>query len=139
MPQLSTPETGNIYARRKTDVEPVFGQMKACLGVTRYHVRGLEKVKKETGLVVLAFNMMKLAVRERTTTLSDKKNSTSLKIFCRFSRSAIFLMLIETTYVTASFFYGILLVKRSRNMKLAGVHRIMLLVLRVDVFSIKNI
>lgn len=59
---LSTPETGNIYARRKIDVEPVFGRMKAYLGFTRYHVRGMEKVKKETGLLVLALNMMKLAV-----------------------------------------------------------------------------
>lgn len=63
---LSTPETGKIYARRKIDVEPVFGRMKACLGFTRYHVRGMEKVRKETGLLVLALNMMKLAVRERT-------------------------------------------------------------------------
>ncbi|MGX7411355.1 transposase [Enterococcus caccae] len=49
-------------------MESVFGQAKACLGFTRYHVRGLDKVKKETGLVVLVLNMMKLAVRKRTTT-----------------------------------------------------------------------
>lgn len=63
---LSTPETGKIYARRKIDVEPVFGRMKACLGFTRYHVRGMEKVKRETGLLVLALNVMKLAVAGRT-------------------------------------------------------------------------
>lgn len=62
---LSTPETGKIYARRKSDVEPFFGRMKACLGFTRYHVRSMEKVKKETGLLVLTLNMMKLAVLGR--------------------------------------------------------------------------
>lgn len=66
---LSTPETGKIYGRRKIDVEPVFGRMKACLGFTRYHVRGMEKVKKETGLLVLALNMMKLAVLGREKSL----------------------------------------------------------------------
>lgn len=58
---LSTPETGKIYGRRKIDVETVFGFMKACLGFTRYTVRGLDKVRKQSGLLITAINMMKLA------------------------------------------------------------------------------
>lgn len=84
---LSTPETGKIYARRKIDVEPVFGRMKACLGFTRYHVRGMEKVKRETGLLVLALNMLKLAVLERTKTLLIQRNGYFSKISNRFSKS----------------------------------------------------
>ncbi|MBO1308894.1 IS1182 family transposase, partial [Enterococcus sp. 669A] len=57
---LSESKTGEIYGQRKIDVEPVFGWMKACLHFTRYHVRGLEKVKKETGILVMALNMRKL-------------------------------------------------------------------------------
>lgn len=51
---LSSPDTGKI------DVETVFGFMKACLGFTRYTVRGLDKVRKQTGLLITAINMMKL-------------------------------------------------------------------------------
>lgn len=58
---LSTPETGKVYSRRKIDVETVFGFMKACLGFTRYTVRGLEKVRKQSGILITAINMMKLA------------------------------------------------------------------------------
>lgn len=58
---LSSPDTGKIYSRRKIDVETVFGFMKACLGFTRYTVRGLDKVRKQTGLLITAINMMKLA------------------------------------------------------------------------------
>lgn len=57
---LSSPDTGKIYGRRKIDVETVFGFMKACLGFTRYTVRGLDKVRKQTGLLITAINMMKL-------------------------------------------------------------------------------
>ncbi|WP_429966830.1 transposase [Enterococcus sp. AZ058] len=57
---LSTPETKKIYGLRKIDVETVFGFMKACLGFTRYTVRCLEKVSKQTGLIIMAINMIKL-------------------------------------------------------------------------------
>ena len=67
---LSEPENGKIYAQRKIDVEPVFGWMKACLHFTRYHVRGMEKVKKETGILIMALNMRKLAAMKRLGTLS---------------------------------------------------------------------
>ena len=67
---LSEPENGKIYAQRKIDVEPVFGWMKACLHFTRYHVRGMEKVKKETGILIMALNMRKLAAMKRLGTLN---------------------------------------------------------------------
>lgn len=58
---LTAPDTGKIYGRRKIDVETVFGFMKACLGFTRYTVRGIDKVRKQSGLLITAINMMKLA------------------------------------------------------------------------------
>lgn len=67
---LLEPENGKIYAQRKIDVEPVFGWMKACLHFTRYHVLGMEKVKKETGILILALNMRKLAAMKRLGTLN---------------------------------------------------------------------
>ncbi|MDH6363528.1 transposase, partial [Enterococcus sp. PFB1-1] len=58
---LSARETSKIYARRKIDVETVFGFMKACLGFTRYTVRGIDKVRKQSGILITAINMMKLS------------------------------------------------------------------------------
>ncbi|MCD8510641.1 MAG: IS1182 family transposase, partial [Bacillus sp. (in: Bacteria)] len=48
--KLSDEKTGEIYGKRKIDVEPVFGFLKANLGFTRMSVRGKEKVKNELGL-----------------------------------------------------------------------------------------
>jgi len=58
--KLTTEKTARMYARRKTDVEPVFGRMKAYLGFKRFMVRGLSKVTKETGIVIMALNMAKM-------------------------------------------------------------------------------
>ena len=58
-------EKGKIYARRKIDVETAFGKMKTCLGCTRYTVRGIEKVRKQSGILMMALNMMKLATLSR--------------------------------------------------------------------------
>lgn len=58
---LSSSKTGTIYSRRKIDVETVFGFMKASLGFTRFRVRGIEKVRKQSGLLMTAINLMKLA------------------------------------------------------------------------------
>lgn len=52
-----------LYQQRKTDVEPVFGSIKQNMNFTRFHVRGKEKVHRETGLVFLAHNFRKLIAR----------------------------------------------------------------------------
>ena len=44
-------------------MEPVFGFMKAILGFTRMSVRGLNKVKRELGFVLMALNIRKVAQR----------------------------------------------------------------------------
>jgi transposase len=49
-----------IYARRKTIVEPVFGQSKECRGLRRFLLRGLEKVNGEWALWSLTHNINKL-------------------------------------------------------------------------------
>ena len=48
-----------IFAKRKVDVEPVFGQIKACLGYTRCNLRGKRKVKIDMGLILMANNLKK--------------------------------------------------------------------------------
>ncbi|WP_052500203.1 transposase [Staphylococcus aureus] len=61
--KLSEPETKKIYSQRKIDVESVFGFMKAILGFTRMSVRGINKVKRELGFVLMALNIRKIAAQ----------------------------------------------------------------------------
>lgn len=61
--KLSEPETAGIYRRRKIDVEPVFGFLKANLGFTRFSLRGKAKVKNEIGLALMATNLRKYKIR----------------------------------------------------------------------------
>jgi len=49
-----------IYARRKTIAEPVFGQTKECRGLRRFLLRGLEKVNGEWLLWGMTHNINKL-------------------------------------------------------------------------------
>src|SRR5690625_5903188 len=57
--KLSNEETGEIYGKRKLDVEPVFGFLKAILGFTRMSVRGEAKVENELGFALMAVNLRK--------------------------------------------------------------------------------
>jgi transposase len=57
--QLSEEKTGEIYGKRKIDVEPVFGFLKANLRFTRMSVRGKKKVENELGFAFMAVNLRK--------------------------------------------------------------------------------
>lgn len=49
-----------LRSQRGIDVEPVFGDIKHNMGFRRFHVRGLEKVDVEFGLVAIAHNIKKM-------------------------------------------------------------------------------
>jgi hypothetical protein len=49
-----------IYARRKTIVEPVFGQIKQAQGFRQFLLRGVDKVRSEWALVCATHNVLKL-------------------------------------------------------------------------------
>src|SRR5699024_11626879 len=49
------------YYQRKTDVETIFANSKAHLSFNQVSVRGLENVKVETGLALMANNLAKIA------------------------------------------------------------------------------
>lgn len=73
--------SSNTYSRRKYDVETVFGNLKAYLGCTRFTVRGLKKVKKQIGIVLMALNMKKLAGRPSNFLGKKSKRKIHSKIF----------------------------------------------------------
>ena len=56
---LLSPQGRQIFAQRKIDVEPVFGQIKACLGYKRCNLRGKRQVRIDMGLVLMDNNLLK--------------------------------------------------------------------------------
>ena len=58
--KLQTKVGAAIYSKRKTVVEPVFGQIKQVRGFRQFLLRGLEKVSGEWAMVCLTHNILKL-------------------------------------------------------------------------------
>ena len=58
--KLRKKEGREIYAKRKTIVEPVFGQTKEARGLRRFLLRGLEKVSSEWTIWGMTHNLNKL-------------------------------------------------------------------------------
>lgn len=69
--KLSDEKTGAIYGKRKIDVEPVFGFLKANLGFTRFSVRGKRKVTNELAFALMAVNLRKFTANTRKTVTDD--------------------------------------------------------------------
>lgn len=58
--KLRTKRGREFYGKRKTIVEPVFGQIKEAMGFRQFLLRGLAKVKAEWDLVCLCHNLRKM-------------------------------------------------------------------------------
>ncbi|WP_112181966.1 IS1182 family transposase [Paraliobacillus zengyii] len=74
--QLSEKETGKIYGKRKIDVEPVFGFLKANLRFTRMSVRGKKKVENELGFAFMAVNLRKYTAKHAHGPTNPENNPT---------------------------------------------------------------
>ncbi|WP_240455800.1 IS1182 family transposase [Virgibacillus sp. Bac332] len=95
--QLSKEETGEIYGKRKIDVEPVFGFLKANLRFTRMSVRGKSKVENELGFAFMAVNLRKYTAFRQNTSLNYNKKDSSY----HFLITGIFFNFIRASYVPA--------------------------------------
>lgn len=101
--RLAAPEYAEVYRRRKIDVEPAFGHLKACLRFTRFNLRGFDKVMNEMGLALMAANLRKLNTRYHSNKISDVISS-----FFRSHIAYLFKVCSKydvnlLTYVTASY------------------------------------
>ena len=56
---MTSEEGQALRAARSTEVETVFGHLKHNQGFRRFHLRGLNIVKTEWGLVSIAHNIQK--------------------------------------------------------------------------------
>ncbi|MFC3633262.1 IS1182 family transposase [Enterococcus rivorum] len=75
--------TGTIYRRRKIEVEPVFGHLKAHLAFHRFHLRGKLGAKIDVGLALMALNLRKLGKHMERKALSKEKTETILIIIVK--------------------------------------------------------
>jgi transposase len=76
--RLSKPVTKFFCSQRKIDVEPALGFMKAILRFTRMSVRGINKVKKELGFVLMALNIRKVAAQQAAYDQNNYKKAISI-------------------------------------------------------------
>jgi hypothetical protein len=58
--RLKTPEGRALYGKRKSTVEPVFGQIKHVLGFRQFMLRGFAQISGEWTLVTTAYNLRRL-------------------------------------------------------------------------------
>lgn len=58
--RLKTRDGKEIYAKRKSTVEPVFGIIKSVMGFRQFLLRGLESTSGEWNLVCIAYNIKRL-------------------------------------------------------------------------------
>jgi transposase len=58
--KLGTKKGRRMYSKRKSIVEPVFGQIKRARGFVQFSLRGLAKMRGEWALVCLTHNLLKL-------------------------------------------------------------------------------
>ena len=60
--KLKTRQGRELYGKRKSTVEPVFGIIKQVLGFRQFSLRGLDAVTGEWKLVTIAFNLKRMHV-----------------------------------------------------------------------------
>ncbi|HDR3341828.1 TPA: IS1182 family transposase, partial [Bacillus anthracis] len=82
--ELHSEEGSRIYAKRKIDVEPVFGRLKSVFGVRRVHVRGNQAVQTEVGFLFMSMNLTKLAKNLDSNTSNTQKPHSDLFILIVF-------------------------------------------------------
>jgi hypothetical protein len=58
--KLRTKKGRKTYSKRKSIVEPVFGQIKRARGFVQFSLRGLAKMRGEWAMVCLTHNFLKL-------------------------------------------------------------------------------
>jgi hypothetical protein len=58
--KLLTKKGRETYSKRKSIVEPVFGQIKRARGFVQFSLRGLEKMRGEWAIVCLTHNLLKI-------------------------------------------------------------------------------
>lgn len=77
---LSNTEKNKIYRRRKYEIEPIFGNLKAYLGFTRFTVRSKKKVNRQMGIALMALNMWKMSTSSSKISPNNKNKKKTIEV-----------------------------------------------------------
>ncbi|MEW4353296.1 IS1182 family transposase [Streptococcus pneumoniae] len=102
--QLHSEEGSRIYAKRKIDIEPVFGRLKSIFGVRRVHVRGNQAVQTEVGFLFMSMNLTKLAKYLATKTFKNQKPHCDSFILIVFKMEMTVWFYSEASFCPASYY-----------------------------------
>lgn len=103
---LEDDEKSAIYARRKVEVESVFGHIKGNRSFRRFSLRGLEKVHTEFGIVALAHNLLKVAGIRHATFRQKRQNKKSWTENMTFFRPTFYFGdLLDSPFLYSSAFF----------------------------------
>ena len=100
---MNSEEGSRIYAKRKIDVEPVFGRLKSVFGVRRVHVRGRQAVQTEVGFLFMSMNLTKLAKNLDLRTLNTQKPHSDFIILIVFKAEIVVWFHSKASFCPASF------------------------------------
>ena len=98
---LHSEDGARIYAKRKIDVEMVFGRMKGIFGVRRVHVRGRRKIQTEIGFLFMSMNLTKLAKIWVKKAQQNKKNTRQNSILFEFEVTFVWFLLFRASFFPA--------------------------------------
>src|SRR5699024_8160920 len=100
--KLSDEKAGELYGKRKIDVEPAIGFLKVNLRFSRFSVTGKDNVTNESGFALMAVNLRKYTAMNDKIMLGDKNNPEQ-RFQAHFLLLGTFLFTILASYVPASF------------------------------------
>ncbi|WGN88626.1 transposase [Ligilactobacillus faecis] len=78
---FSNIEKNKIYRRRKYEIEPIFGNLKAYWGFTRFTVRSKKKVNRQMGIALIALNMWEMSTSSSKISPNNKNKKKITRIF----------------------------------------------------------
>ena len=103
--KLTSEEGSRIYAKRKIDVEPVFGRLKSVFGVRRVHVRGRQAIQTEIRFLFMSMNLTKLAKNLALRRLSTQKPHSDSFSLIVFKTEIVVWFHSKASFCPASLFY----------------------------------
>jgi transposase len=104
--KMQDPKSKEVYSKRKSIVEPVFGVLKYVMGFVHFSLRGLQKVSGEFSLICGAYNIKKIVkaiLKGKVPPVTVKQEVAESKIEEKWSNRAVFLIRLLLGFLQGGF------------------------------------
>ena len=95
--KMQSPKSKEVYSKRKSIVEPVFGVLKYVMKFVHFSLRGLKKVSREFSLVCGAYNIKKIVkaiLKGEVSPVTVKQEVAESKLEEKWKNMVVFLLLL---------------------------------------------